>query len=111
MLTLCRRAIERHRRHLNCDVLGRQSRCRCRRCTPAKFAWLGLQRGERIRTVAGPPRPVSRTDHGLFRLLGDHLEDAIRSCRYKRKPPPPLAVGTLVPDATGARGLALAVVA
>jgi len=61
-----------------------------------KFAWLGRQRWERIRTFAETSEGMwLGTDHGLFRLRSDHLEDAESIV-------PGIAVGTLVPDATGA---------
>jgi len=61
-----------------------------------KLTWLGQQRWERIRTFAETAEGIwLGTDHGLFRLRSDRLEDAEPVITG-------IAVGTLVPDASGA---------
>lgn len=65
-----------------------------------QFAWLGHQSWERIRSISQTPDGMwFGTEHGLFRLRGDRLEDAEPIV-------PGIVVSAIAPDARGALWLA-----
>ncbi|HMG54296.1 MAG TPA: two-component regulator propeller domain-containing protein, partial [Kofleriaceae bacterium] len=67
-----------------------------------KFSWLGHQRWERIRSFAETKDGMwIGTNHGLFRMRSDRLEDAEAVV-------PGVMVGAIVPDAAGSLWLATA---
>jgi ligand-binding sensor domain-containing protein len=67
-----------------------------------RFTWLGHQRWERIRAFAEAENAMwIGTDHGLFRMRGDRLEDAESIV-------PGVAIAAIVPDAAGSLWLGTA---
>jgi ligand-binding sensor domain-containing protein len=67
-----------------------------------KFSWLGHQRWERIRSFGETPDGIFiGTNHGLFLLRGDRLEEA-------QAVVPGVLIGAIVPDTSGSLWLATA---
>ncbi|TMQ04352.1 MAG: hypothetical protein E6J90_51630, partial [Deltaproteobacteria bacterium] len=67
-----------------------------------RFTWLGHQRWERIRTFSETDEGLwIGTDHGLFRMRDDKLDQAEEIIRH-------VVVDAIVPDASGALWLATA---
>jgi len=64
-----------------------------------KLTWLGTRDWEASARWPRPPTAVLGTEHGLFRMRGDKLADAVAVV-------PGVAVRSIVPDAAGSVWLA-----